>query len=136
MARILIVEDEMLIAMMLSDWLEELGHEPIGTAFTVDDAIARIGQDAIDAAIVDINLRGRRSDPVAAALVECSIPFIFATGDHADSVGDEYKDRPVISKPYDFAAFASAVEALSASSGRRHTGQDLDDVPAQLAKSA
>jgi CheY-like chemotaxis protein len=136
MARILIVEDEPLIAMMLSDWLEELGHEPIGPAFTVDDAIARIGQDAIDAAIVDINLRGRRSEAVAAALVERSLPFAFATGDHADSVGDEYKDRPLVSKPYDFAAVANAVEALIAPRGRRHIGQDLDGIPAHLARSA
>ncbi len=132
MARILIVEDEPIIAMMLSEWLEELGHEPIGPAPTVDDAIARIGQGAIDAAIVDINLCGRRSDPVAAALAERAIPFAFATGGHADSVGDEYKDRPLVSKPYDFAAVANAVEALIAPPGRRHIGQDLDDIPAQL----
>ena len=132
MARILIVEDEPLIAMMLSEWLEELGHQPIGPASTVDDAIARIGQGAIDAAIVDINLCGRRSDPVAAALVERSLPFAFATGDHADSVGDAYRDRPLIAKPYDFAAFANAVEALIASPGRRHIAQDRDDTPAQL----
>jgi DNA-binding response OmpR family regulator len=136
MARILIVEDEPLIAMMLSDWLEELGHEPIGPAFTVDDAIARIGRDTIDAAIVDLNLRGRRSDPVAAALVERSLPFAFATGDHADSVGDEYKNRPLISKPYSFAAFADTVEALIASTGGRHIGQDLEGIPGHLVRSA
>jgi CheY-like chemotaxis protein len=136
MARILIVDDEPFIAMMLSDWLEELGHEPIGPAYSVDEAITRIRQDELDAAIVDLNLRGRRSDPVAAALVERSLPFAFATGDHADSVGGEYKDRPLISKPYDFAAFAATVEALIASTGRRHIGQDLEGVPAHLARSA
>jgi DNA-binding response OmpR family regulator len=127
MARILIVEDEPLIAMMLSDWLEELGHEPIH-ASTIDEAIARI--DVIDAAIVDLNLRGRRCDPVASALVERSLPFAFSTGDHAASVGDEYKDRLLISKPYDFAVFADAVEKLLTSAVAHHTRQDLEVVAA------
>jgi DNA-binding response OmpR family regulator len=127
MARILIVEDEPLIAMMLSDWLEELGHVPI-EASTIDEAIACI--DVIDAAIVDLNLRGRRSDPVAAALAERSLPFAFSTGDHAASVGDGYKDRPLISKPYDFPVFADAVEKLLTSAAGHRTRQDLEVIAA------
>ena len=83
MTRILVIEDEPLIAMLLVDWLRELGYDPIGPASTVAKALDLIVGSAPDAAIVDVSLNGESCHPVAEALRERDIPFVFATG-HAE----------------------------------------------------
>lgn len=112
MARILILEDEPLIAMLLEDWLTEMGHEPVGPIDCVDTALAVLQNSQIDAAIVDINIRGRRSDPVAAVLQERSIPYAFATGSPSDFIGECFSTAPTLAKPYDFAAVGEIVGRL------------------------
>ncbi len=78
--QILIVEDEPLIAMMLEDFLDVLDKQVAGTVDSVDDALARVAEGGIDAAILDVNLRGgQKSTPVAEALAERGVPFVFAT---------------------------------------------------------
>ena len=82
---ILIVEDEPLIAMMLEDFLDTLGHRVVGTVETVQDAMARIDQGGFDLAIVDVHLKdGEHVWPVADRLVEEGLPFILATGGHIE----------------------------------------------------
>ena len=99
--RILIVEDEPLIAMMLEDFIEMVGKAVAGTADNVASALAVIGEGIVDAAILDLNLRGgEKSTPVAAALSERGIPFVFATGGSDDSVDPAYRDRPCLQKPF------------------------------------
>lgn len=112
MARILIVDDEPMIAAMLQDWVAELGHEPAGPVSDVRSALALIESAAPDAAIVDISLRGETGYPVANRLAEGKIPFFFATGYAQDSLPPPFTGAPVISKPFDFAAFQAAVAEM------------------------
>ena len=111
--QILIVEDEPLIAMMLEDFLEVLDKQAAGVVDTVADALARVQAGQIDAAILDVNLRGgERSTPVAEALAERGIPFVFATGGSDDSVDPAYRDRPCLQKPFTMDSVERVLAAL------------------------
>lgn len=109
--RILIVEDEPLIAMMLEDFLELLDKEVAGTADSVASALPLI--EGADAAILDVNLRGgEKSVPVAEALAQRGVPFVFATGGSEDSVAEQFRDRPRLMKPFTMDGVQKALEAL------------------------
>ncbi|WP_267392983.1 MULTISPECIES: response regulator [unclassified Sphingomonas] len=111
--RILIVEDEPLIAMMLEDFLEVLDKQAVGTVDTVAAALERIEQGGIDAAILDVNLRGgEKSTPIAEALASRDIPFVFATGGSDDSVDAQFRGRPVLQKPFTMDGVAKALDSL------------------------
>jgi CheY-like chemotaxis protein len=73
--RVLLVEDEAMIAMLLEDMLEDLGHELVRVANRLEDAVAAAGTEAIDLAILDLNLGGAPTYPAADALAERGIPF-------------------------------------------------------------
>jgi CheY-like chemotaxis protein len=96
---ILIVEDEMLVAMVLEDMLTELGCEVVKAA-RVSKAVQLVTTAAIDGAILDVNVAGEAVDPVAHALQERGIPFIFSSGYGAGGLPAEYRDRPTLSKPF------------------------------------
>ncbi len=120
MERILIVEDEPLIAMMLSDWVIELGKLPVGPAGRVSEALELIGSTSVDAALVDVNLRHERSDAVAAMLAERQIPFALTTGESGDSHYPQHGHLATLPKPYDFESLQKVIEALCrAGSGSR-----------------
>ena len=116
--KILIVEDEPLIAMMLEDFLEVLDRKVVGTADSVDTALAHIegAQDnggGIDAAILDVNLRqGEKSTAIAEALAARDIPFVFATGGTEDGVDERFRDRPRLMKPFTMDGVEKALSAL------------------------
>ena len=111
--RILIVEDEPLIAMMLEDFLEALDREQAGSADNVADALALVEKGGIDAAILDVNLRnGEQSWPIADALAELGIPFILATGGGGDSIAETHRHRPTLSKPFTMDAVEKALDGL------------------------
>ena len=111
--RILIVEDEPLIAMMLEDFLDALDHQVAGTADTVAAALDLIGQGGCDGAILDVNLRaGETSWPVADRLAEAGIPFVIATGGGGDTIAEAHRRRPMLSKPYTMDAVESALADL------------------------
>ena len=111
--QILIVEDEPLIAMMLEDFLDVLDKQSAGTADSVATALARVEQGGIDAAILDVNLRGgERSTPIAEALAARGIPFVFATGGSDDSLDVRFRDRPHLSKPFTMDGVQRALESL------------------------
>lgn len=113
--RILIVEDEPLIAMMLEDFLEAGGMDVAGVSDSVESALAVTNEGGVDAAILDVNLSGgEKSWPVARALVEKGIPFLFATGGGDGSIEEEFRGRPTISKPYTLDGVTIAVNALFA----------------------
>ncbi|MBM6574855.1 response regulator [Microvirga sp. SRT01] len=110
---ILIVEDEPLIAMMLEDFLEVLDQSVAGSVDSVATALGRIDGGGIDAAILDVNLRGgEKITPVAEALDAAGIPFVFATGGSDDSVDQRFRDRPVLQKPFTMDGVAKALAAL------------------------
>lgn len=112
-SRILLVEDEPLIAMMLEDYLDILGKQVAGVADSVAAALALVHAGGIDAAIVDVNLRGgEKCWPVADALAAANIPFVVATGGGDDMIADAHKHRPVLAKPFTMDAIEQALAAL------------------------
>ena len=90
----------MLILMMIEDMLADLGCESVTSAATADQAIALIDAQNFDVAMLDMNLNGSNSYAVAAALVARDIPFAFSTGYSGQGMKDEYRDRPVLKKPF------------------------------------
>ena len=111
--RILIVEDEPLIAMMLEDFLELLDREAAGTVDNVGEALARVAEGGFDAAVLDVNLRGGETCwPIADALAAKNIPFLLATGGAGDSIAEAHRGRPVLSKPFTMDAIEKALDAL------------------------
>lgn len=98
--RILIVEDETLIAMALEDVLLDMGCTIVGRAVGVDDALASIGQQPIDLAILDVNIEGGQSYAVADALRGRGVPFVFTTGGAEDSVDGRYAGNVILRKPF------------------------------------
>lgn len=111
--QILIVEDEPLIAMMLEDFLDVLDQDVAGSADSVATALDRVGQGGLDAAILDVNLRGgEKSTPIAERLAEGGIPFVFATGGGDDGLDPRFRDRPRLQKPFTMDGVAKALESL------------------------
>lgn len=111
--QILIVEDEPLIAMMLEDFLEVLDKQACGTADCVSAALERVEQGGIDAAILDLNLRGgEKSTPVAEALAAKGIPFVFATGGSEEHLDPRFSDRPYLTKPFTMDGVQKALDSL------------------------
>jgi CheY-like chemotaxis protein len=98
--KVLVVEDEMMIAMLIEDMLDELGCKLVGPANSVPRALELIGSEPIEVAILDLNLDGKDTYAIAAALQESKVPFIFATGYGHTGVSPEYGNRPILQKPF------------------------------------
>lgn len=98
--RVLVVEDEMLVAIMLEDMLAELGHALAGTAAGLDQALEMAQREVFDLAILDVNLNGKEIYPVAELLAARGIPFAFSTGYGQRSLREPYRDRPTLQKPF------------------------------------
>lgn len=90
----------MLILIMIEDMLADLGCEAVAAAATVDQALALIGTRTFDVAMLDMNLNGNKTSVVADALIAHGVPFVFSTGYSDRCLGDEYRDRPVLKKPF------------------------------------
>ncbi|MGE0715965.1 MAG: response regulator [Alphaproteobacteria bacterium] len=99
-ARLLVVEDEAMIAMLLEDMLADLGCGSVIVAGSLEDALREAGKAEIDLAIVDLNLGGRDALPVAAVLRDRGVPFVFSTGYGSGGLPAEYRDRLVLQKPF------------------------------------
>jgi CheY-like chemotaxis protein len=105
--RILVVEDEYMIAADLSLSLEELGAVVVGPAGSVADALAlAAGEPELDAAVLDVNLGSEKAFPVADALLARGVPFVFATGYDDWIIPAGYQDAPRFQKPVDTRALA------------------------------
>lgn len=117
--RLLIVEDEYLIAMLLEDMLVELDCVVSGIAANTAQALELIETTEIDAAVLDVNLDGTDSFGVAAVLKDRKKPFIFATGYGTSRVAPEFAGAPVVQKPYRMEELVSALSQLRASVDRR-----------------
>jgi DNA-binding response OmpR family regulator len=109
---ILVIEDEVMIGMMIEDFLESLGYRLHGLATTVADGCALAREDGIDAAILDCNLHGEKSWPIAEILSERGIPFLFATGGTSDDVPTALAGHPSIAKPFTIGAVERALEKI------------------------
>jgi CheY-like chemotaxis protein len=97
---ILLVEDEALIRMMVTDMLEELGHRVVAEAADMDTATMLVRSTAFDLAILDVNLDGATSFPIADAIIARGIPVIFATGYGSPSMIAKYSRSLRLQKPY------------------------------------
>jgi CheY-like chemotaxis protein len=100
--RVLVVEDEMMVLMLIEDMLADLGCESVAAAATVAQALALIDAQVFDAAMLDLNLNGHKSHPVAAALAARGVPFVFSTGYTAHDMREGYSDRPLLKKPFQY----------------------------------
>jgi len=110
--RILVVEDEMMVLMVTEDMLGDLGCESVAAAATVDQALALIEARGFDAAMLDVNLNGSKSYPVADALAARGVPFAFSTGYSDHGKDGHYSDRPVLKKPFTDGELAATLTAL------------------------
>lgn len=112
--RVLIVEDEALVAMFIEDLLTDIGHEVGAVASRMEDALNIAKTGSFDFAIIDVNLDGKPSYPIAEALVERGIPFAFATGYGANGLDPRFHGFPVLSKPFALADLQKLLPGLVA----------------------
>jgi CheY-like chemotaxis protein len=107
--RVLIIEDESLVAMLLETVLEDLGCTPIGPAATVDEGLRLIEDHDLDAALLDVNVAGHQVFPAAEALKAKGVPFVFSTGYGEGGLPDEWRGHPTIQKPFTEATVRTAL---------------------------
>ena len=108
--RVLVVEDESLVAMLLETILEDMGCTPVGPAGTVEDGLAMVADPApLDAALLDVNVAGRQVFPVAEALKARGVPFVFSTGYGESGLSDEWRGHPTVQKPFTESAIRDAL---------------------------
>ncbi len=110
--RILVVEDEMLVLMETEDMLADLGCDAVIAAATNEQAIALIEAQHFDAALLDLNLHGVRSYPVADVLAARGVPFAFATGYGGSGLRESDRERPLLEKPFGSASLETMLVAL------------------------
>lgn len=111
---VLVVDDEVLIGMEIETILLEAGYRIAGPTVTVAETMQLLDGELPDAAVLDLNLRGQRSDTVADRLVELGIPFVYLTG-HAESViAERHRQVPRIDKPFTSPSVLAVVSAVFA----------------------
>ena len=111
---VLILEDEPVIGFALADMVETIGGRVCGTTFRVAEALELLERQACDAAILDVNIAGERSYPVADALAARGIPFIFATGYGDSEHPERFAKWPTVTKPYGIDEIRSALQSALA----------------------
>jgi CheY-like chemotaxis protein len=109
--RVLLVEDESLVAMLAEDMLLDLGCEVV-VAMRLDKAVEHVRTGKFDLAVLDVNLGDARSYPVADLLLERCTPFLFATGYGTQGLEEAYRSAPVLQKPYQAAPLAHLLTQL------------------------
>lgn len=109
--RVLVVEDESLVAMLLETMLEDMGCVPVGPAATIDEALKLVDQETFDAALLDVNVAGQQVFPVARALEARGIPLVFSTGYGEGGLPEAWRGRPTVQKPFTEAIIRDALMA-------------------------
>jgi DNA-binding response OmpR family regulator len=118
--RILVVEDNYLLAEVICDFIAECGLGFAGPSGDIDDATRLAREEAIDGAVLDINLRGRLCFPVCNILVKRRIPFVFLTGyTQLALIPNEFRSAPLICKPFDPDEMKTALDDMLDAGGRR-----------------
>ncbi|MHA6732132.1 response regulator [Devosia sp. A369] len=110
--RVLVVEDEMLVLLMIEDMLADLGCESVTAAATIDKALASIEEHVFDAAMLDMNLNGDDSVKVADALAARGVPFIYCTGNNSHGMLSDPANTPVLRKPFSFEELTAILTRL------------------------
>ena len=112
--RILVVEDEILIGMLLEDMLGDLGYQVAAMASRIEEALTLAQEVDADAAILDVNLNGQEVYPVADILAGRGIPFVFATGYGERGLPPAHQQRPTLQKPFQQATLQRQLAGLFA----------------------
>lgn len=108
--RVLIIEDESLVAMLLETVLEDLGCTPVGPASSVDEGLRLIASETdLDAALLDVNVAGHQVFPAAEALKARGVPFVFSTGYGEGGLPDDWRGHATIQKPFTEATVRTAL---------------------------
>ena len=110
--RVLLVEDEMLLAMSFEDMLAELGCEVIGPIGRVAEAVVLAGSERLDGALLDVNVGGVEIYPVARELADRGIPFVFISGYTAQNLPPEWSNRPTLQKPFQSSDLARSMASV------------------------
>lgn len=118
--RVLVVEDEILVLIMTEGMLRELGCRAVMAAGTVDAALALIATQSFDAAMLDLNLKGDKSFPIADALAARNIPFAFVTGYGPEGLNESYRHSLILRKPYMINDLATIFEIMSVGNKTPH----------------
>jgi DNA-binding response OmpR family regulator len=117
--RVLVVDDEPLIASLIADWLLELECEVAGPVNNAPDALQIAERTRLDGALLDVTLGADDSFPLAEALLAKGVPVAFITGRDAQSLPNPYKSSPVLGKPFDFDALKALLDGLLDSPGQQ-----------------
>ena len=112
--RVLVVEDELMIRMLLEGMLTDLGHSVVAEAGRIEEALTLAKEAEFDIAVLDVNLHGKPITPVVEVLVARGRPFIFASGFGQQGVPEPYRDSPTLQKPFQSEALAKAIEKAAA----------------------
>jgi DNA-binding response OmpR family regulator len=110
--RVLVVEDEYLVAILIQDILESAGCVVSGPIPRLPEALDAVDHDTYDVAVLDVNLGGERIDPVAKALSRRNVPFVFVTGYGAGVLSGEFAERPRLCKPFKMADLLDALSSI------------------------
>src|SRR5215211_8796604 len=113
LCRALVVEDEVMVAMYVEELLADLGYDTVAVATGLDQALPLARDGAFDFAVLDINLAGRLSFPIADVLRERGIPFLFASGYGSKGVSDDYRNAVRLQKPFARRDLAQAISKLT-----------------------
>jgi CheY-like chemotaxis protein len=97
---VLVVEDELMIRMLLEDMLTDSGYEVVASAGRLAEAVHMAREADVDMAILDVNLDGQSTGPVADILEQRGVPFVFATGYAERGLPERHRDRPALQKPF------------------------------------
>ena len=109
--RVLVVEDEMVIALLVEETLQELGCIVVGPVAKLDDALRLATDEVLDVAILDVNIRGGHVYPVAEQLQARGVPFVLASGYEDWALHEAFRDRPRLTKPFTSEALVEQVKA-------------------------
>lgn len=112
--KVLVVEDEMLVSMLVEDMLADLGCLVVGPAAELDEAMSLVESADIDLALLDVNLGGKPIFPVADALKARGVPFAFASGYGEAGLSEDHRGAAVLQKPFREADLARALRGLVA----------------------
>jgi CheY-like chemotaxis protein len=110
--RVLVVEDEALVAMLIEDMIHDSGDEMVGSACRLSDALVLAQEAQADVALLDINLGGALAYPVADVLRQRGVPIVFTTGYGAAGVSERFQDCPILDKPFDQPSLEKAIHAI------------------------
>jgi len=118
-ASVLVVEDEVMISMMVTDMLVDLGHSIAAEAGEIDEALRLAESADFDLAILDVNVNGRTIEPVAKVVERRKLPLLFSTGYSVDALPESFRGHPALQKPFRIDTLQSAIDEVLRTNGWR-----------------